>query len=406
MAGTTSRPADRIGSPPRRQPKRDSWLLEQTPRFVAIEVGLMVAVVCVVIGGIPPTRLLSYGIGAAVLVLVLVLVVPIRGRSVLARLRLRLAYARRRPQLVTDADVPADLVPLAEWVPDLSVSLTVTGRGEEVGVINDGSGWTAVLALTSDDEIIAGAGEQLNLSALSGLTIQDDIIFSGVQVVTYTVPAPSTVLLTPDAPAARAYRELAADDVALPPTVRKTWLCVRLDPGQCLEAVARRGVDTMGIYATLRFGLHRVQTVLKRQGISTRVLGPVEIYDVLALTAGSGPDAGEGRSVEQWQHWECDGLVHTGRMIRAFGSDPTRGYSQLLDSVACAPVLFAITAYTLSPHRAASGGIRLVSPNLASADQAVAHVAAGLGRGVRLAPAGGTQVPTVLATVPLGRGAA
>jgi len=385
------------------QPRRRGWLLRQAPRFLAIEIGVIVAVVCVLVGGVPPRQSVFYVVGAAVLLLAVVLVVPIAGRSLVDRIRLRLAYARRSPRLVTDADVPADLVPLVEWVPNLSVSLTVTGRGEEVGVITDGSGWTAVLALTSDDEIIAGSGEQLDLSALSGLTVQDDIIFAGVQVVTYTVPAPSTVLLAPDAPAARAYREIAA---TLPPTVRRTWLCVRLDPGLCLEAVARRGVDTMGIYATLRFGLHRVQTVLKRQGISTRVLGPVEIYDVLALTAGSGPEPGDRRSVEQWRHWECDGLVHTGRMVRGFGSNPSRGYGALLDTVASAPVLFAITSYTLSPHQAASGGIRLVSPNLDSADQAVAHLSAGLGRGVRLAPPGGTQVPTVLATIPLGRGAA
>lgn len=397
----------RIADRPSAQIRRRGWLLRQSPRFVVLELALVAGLICALIGRrgglLGLEGIIWYGAGAAIIVIVAVLVLPIAGRSMAGRIRLRTAFARRRPHIVTDADVPSDLVPLVEWVPNLSVSLTVSGRGEEVGVITDGTGWTAVLALTADDQIIADSGEQLNLSALSGLTVQDDIVFSGVQVVTYTVPAPTTILLGHDSAAARAYAEITT---SVPPSVRRTWLCVRLDPSLCLEAVARRGVDTMGIYATLRFGLHRVQTVLKRQGISTRVLGPVEIYDVLALTAGSGPESGDLRSAEKWTHWDCDGLVHSGRVVTRFGASATRGYGSLLDTVASAPVLFAITSYTLSPHQEASGGIRLVSPNAASAAEAVAYVAAGLGRGVRLAPAGGTQVPTVLATVPLGLGAA
>ncbi|MFX4273448.1 type VII secretion protein EccE [Propionibacteriaceae bacterium Y1685] len=373
-------------------------LLPLTSRFVAVE--LAAAFVVLALFTRSP---LWIGIAVAVLVIVLVLVVPVGGRSLGRLILLRIGFAGRSPQTVHASDVPSDLVPLAEWVPGLSVSLTLTGRGEEVGVITDGNAWTAVLALTSDDNLIADKGEQLNLTAMEGLTTQDDVVFAGVQVVTYTVPAPTTVLLGGDSPAANAYRQITQN---VPPTVRRTWLCVRLDPRLCLSAVARRGAGKEGIYATLRFGLHRVQSVLKRQGISTRALDPLEIYEVLALTTGSGPDRGERRSSEQWKHWTCDGLQHSGSLVRRWGASPSAGYGLLLDAVAGAPVLFAITSYTFAPGRRASGGVRLVTPTVEAAAEAEKCVQARIGSSVKRAPAGGTQIPSVLSTIPLGRGIA
>ncbi|SDD16915.1 type VII secretion protein EccE [Auraticoccus monumenti] len=373
-------------------------LLSRLGPFVVAELLLLLAVLAALTGTVA-----GYVVAGVLVLLLVVLVVPFGGRSLVQRVRLRLAYSRRSPQTAADTDVPHDLVPLAQWVPGLSVSQTVTGRGEEVGVITDGSAWTAVLALDADDELIADSGEELSLRELADLTVQDDVVFAGVQVVTYTVPAPSRLLLGEDSAAARAYLEIAR---TVPPTVQRTWLCVRLDPRLCLEAVARRGLDNDGIYATLRFGLHRVQSVLKRQGIETRALTPLEIHEVLALTSGSGPDGGDVRTRESWQHWECDGLLHSGRAVQQWGSSATLGYGRLLQAVAQAPVLFAVTSYVLAPGREASGGIRLVTPNAALAQVGVDTVTAALGRDVRLAPAGGVQVPTMLATVPLGRGVA
>lgn len=377
-------------------PPRRGRPLTRIGQFVAVELLLLVAVLAALTSTVP-----GYAVAGGVVVLALVLLTPLGGRSLLGRIRLRLSYLRRRPEPAVDTEVPHDLVPLAQWVPGLSVSQTVTGRGEEVGVITDGAAWTAVLALEADDELIADSGEELSLRELADLTVQDDVVFAGVQVVTYTVPAPTTLLLAEGSAAARGYLEIAP---TVPPTVQRTWLCLRLDPRLCLEAVSRRGLDTAGIYATLRFGLHRVQSVLKRQGIETRALTPIEIHEVLALTSGSGPDATGTRSRETWQHWECDGLLHSGRAVKRWGSSHSLGYGRLLQTVAQAPVLFAVTSYVLAPGREASGGIRLVSPNPALARTAVAGVTAALGREVRLAPPGGTQVPTMLATVPLGRG--
>ena len=167
------------------------------------------------------------------------------------------------------------VIPIAQWGPGLTVNQTRSAQGAEVGVVTDGRSWTGVLALNSDDVLVADSGEKIDLEALSGLTRQDDIVFAGLQVVTYTVPAPVSVLFPQGSPAPRAYAEISGSEG--PPAVRMTWLCVRLDPRLCLEAVARRGASTDGIYATLRFGMHRVQAALKRQGIVTRALTPLEI---------------------------------------------------------------------------------------------------------------------------------
>lgn len=378
--------------------RRVRVLLPFTGRAVAVEIGVAVVFLAVLTG-----RTWWIVAAAALLVVIVAFVVPIAGRSLGDRIRLAVAYARRQPTPVHSPGVPSDLVPLVEWVPGLSVSQTLTGRGEEVGVITDGTAWTAVLAITSDDNLIADKGEQLDLTRLAGLTIQDDVVFAGIQVVTYTVPAPTTVLLGGDSPAATAYRQITR---TVPPTVRRTWLCVRLDPRLCLQAVERRGMGKDGINATLRFGLHRVQSALKRQGISTHALDPLGIYEVLALTAGSGPDHGDARSSEQWQHWTCDGLHHSGHLIDRWGASPSAGYGTLLDALASAPVLFAVSSYTFTPGQAAGGGVRLVTPDEESATRAQTFLRDELGRAVRLAPAGGTQIPSVLATVPLGRGVA
>ncbi|OYN92742.1 type VII secretion protein EccE [Parenemella sanctibonifatiensis] len=375
---------------------RRSLLTAHWGTVLTIELAVAAAVVAFLIGGTT-----GYIVAGAVAVVTALLFVPIRGRSLIERIRLRLAYARRRPDDV-DADVPGDLVPLAQWVPGLSVAQTHTGHGEEVGVITDGTAWTAVLSLTADDQLLADRGADLDLERLAHLTVQDDVVFAGVQIVTYLVPAPTSLLLGEDSAALGAYREILRQQP--PPSVQRSFLCLRLDPRLCMEAVARRGATDDGIQATLRFGLHRVQSVLKRQGVETRALSPIEIHEVLSLTAGAGPEHEQQRTREAWSEWHCDGLVHRGRAVRNWGRNASIGYGALLESIAGSPVLFALASYTFSPTSRPSGGVRLVTTEAAEADRAVAHVESHLNNRLRFAPAGGQQVPMMLATVPLGRG--
>lgn len=389
-----SAPSGRRSGPAVAPVVRRPWVLRHASRFVLAELAAIVAVL-MVLGG----QLWQIVAGSVLLVLLLVLAVPVfGGRSLVDLVRLRGAYARRRPVPVRDPAMPHALAPLAEWVPGLTVSQTVTGRGEELGMIADGTAWCALLALESDDEVLADAGEELDLVALGELTVQDDILFDAIQVVTYTVPAPASVVLGEGSAIGTSYAELGD----LPPALRLTWLSLRLDPARSLAAVTRRGDGGEGIQAALRFGLHRVQSALKRQGIVTRALGPTEIVDVLSLTCGAGLD-GDASGRETWRHWSCDGLLHAGRVVRGWGANPSLAYARLLDAVTSAPVLCALTSFTLTPSRQASGAIRLVVPDSGHAAAAEAYLHGRLGSDVRLAPPGGTQVPAMLATVPLGR---
>lgn len=339
--------------------------------------------------------------GLIVIAAVLILV-PFKKLNLLDRASRRARFRRRARTRATNSTLPTDLVPLGEWVPGLAVKQTRSARGEDVGVITDGSSWTALLGISSDDNLFADRDDRIDLAALQGLTVQDDIVFAALQVITFTVPAPAAVMLTPDSLALASYGQILAKG-QLPPAVRRSWIGVRLDPRLCLEAVASRGASDEGIYATLRFGLHRVQSALKRQGITTHELTALEISDVLATTSGSTPDFGAQRSSEGWDHWWCDGFVHCGRQITSWGAEPSVGYQQLLDALAGAPIIFGVTSYTLDRWDHAAGAVRVVGPNPDAAQSAMAELTHRLGAGLVIAPSGGDQVPALLATVPLGR---
>lgn len=375
-----------------------SWLLRHAPGLVAVEVALLVALVFLLARSV-----VGILVGGILLVVVLLVITPVfGGRSLVRWARLRWAYGRRCPDSASARRAPAEIAPVAAWASGLKIVPTLSGRGEEIGVVSEGDGWVAVLGVLADDDLLADSGAEIDLGSLEGLTVSDDIVFAGVQVVSYTVPAPTSLLLGEGSAAARAYREIAP---VVPPAVRRTWICVRLEPTRCLQAVTRRGEGIPGIHATLRFGLHRVQSVLKRVGVDTQALTADQVQEVLGLTLGGAADHGrDARSAERWTQWECDGLVHAGQLVRRWGPNPSSTFQRLNDAVAGAPVLFGVVAYTLEPGRPASGGVRLVAPSSPAADAAVDRFAQGLGKGVQLALAGGTQVPTMLATVPLGRG--
>lgn len=384
--------AANVAPPPRR-----SWAGRRLGRAVIWEVVLIAAVLAVL-----TMETAGFIVAGVLLVGAIVLGVPFGGLTVLERIRRRRRFAGRASQRAENPALPTDLVPLGEWVPGLSVSQTRSASGDDVGVIADGGSWTALLGVTSDDNLVAARDDQIDLAALSGLTVQDDIVFAALQVITYTVPAPAGVMLTPGAPAIASYQQILGEGT-VPPAVRRTWIGVRLDPRLCLEAIASRGASNDGIYATLRFGLHRVQSALKRQGITTRELTALEINDVLALTAGSAPDFGAERSRENWDHWSCDGFAHVGRGIASWGAEHSVGYQRLLDALSSAPIVFGVTSYTLDKDDRAAGGLRVVAPTSAAAAQTMTDLQQALGDQLSFAPAGGDQVPAMLGTVPLGR---
>lgn len=236
---------------------------------------------------------------------------------------------------------------------------------------------------------------------LGSLTQQDDVVFSAIQVVTLTVPAPSTAMLPDNSPAATAYREIVGTDT--PPAIRRTWIALRLDPRLCLEAVGRRGSGQVGVFATLRFGLHRAQATLKRNGMLTEPLDPMGISEVLALTTGSSYDGGTQRSREEWEQWICDSLIHETRAVRGFAQTPSADYQALLDVATATPAMFVVTSLTVSPGEPPHGAVRLATSNEEQATAADEFTMASVPGNLRIGPRAGNQVPGLLATVPLGR---
>lgn len=338
----------------------------------------------------------------AVVLLAMLLTLPVNGRSLFSTLRVRASYGNRRRNLVAEPEQPAPLVPLGQWLPHLHVTETRNVYGGEIGVVGDGESWTGLLEISSDDNLISDRGSELDLELLGALTRQDDVVFAGIQVVTLTVPAPTSAMITPGSPALQSYLEIVGPE-ATPPAVRRTWVALRLDPRLCLEAVARRGSGQVGVFATLRFGLHRAQAALKRQGVSAEALDPIAISEVLGLTSGASDEFRDERTRETWRQWACDGLVHETRAIRSFGSDPTAAYRALLDSVAQSPAMMVLTSFTVSPGQPAAGAIRHVSHNEEQAAASDEELVAEMGSRFSFGPLGGTQVPGMLATIPLGR---
>lgn len=341
----------------------------------------------------------AVALAGVILLAALLLSLPVNGRTLFSTLRIHREFRRRAATRVEAAEHAPDLVPLAQWLPLLELTQIRDAHDEEIGVLADGSSWVGLLEVKADTSLFTDRGAKLDLSSLSALIRQDDVVFAGIQVVTYTVPAPSSAMLPPGSPALQAYRELAGDQT--PPAVRRTWVALRLDPRLCLEAVGRRGSGQVGVFATLRFGLHRAQALLKRHGMVTEPLDPIGIAEVMGLTTGA--PAVPAPTQERWESWVCDSLVHQTRAIRGFGGSPSAGYQELLDIINQAPVMFAVTSLTVGPGEPPRGGVRLVSADTTLAEAADEFVAGRLHDRLRFGPRGGVQVPGVLATAPLGR---
>lgn len=340
---------------------------------------------------------LTLVLAALVLLAALLLSLPVNGRTLWSTLRIRREFRRRAKARVEAAEHAPDLVPLAQWLPMLELTQIKDAHDEEIGVIADGSSWVGLLEVNADRSLFTDRGATLDLASLAALIRQDDVVFAGIQVVTYTVPGPAGGMLPPGSPALAAYREIVGANT--PPAVRRTWVALRLDPRLCLEAVGRRGSGRVGVFATLRFGLHRAQALLKRQGMATEPLDTLGIAEVLGLTAGAPP--GHADTEERWDSWLCDSLTHRTRAVRGFGASPSAGYQGLLDAVNDAPVAFAVTSLTVGAGEPPRGAVRLVTSGGEQAAEADDFVSARAG--VRLGPLGGVQVPGLLATTPLGR---
>ncbi|GAA4217837.1 type VII secretion protein EccE [Actinocatenispora rupis] len=284
---------------------------------------------------------------------------------------------------------------LRELAPELRV-VDVTERDATFGLAYDGEGWFAAVAVDG--------GDALPLRELSALV---DGGLSTLQVVTRVAPAP-TPRLTTWAPAAQSYQDVGARLAGqVPPALAGTYVCVRLDVVDAVDAAASRGGGPAGVRRALAAALRRVGRTLSTSDVPHRTLGADELLAVLTSTLGLGPLAAGGRRTAQtWDRFTADGYAQVSYQVT--GWPPRGGRTGAL--LSAGPAAWTTVALVLGPRTdlvgpaevPLRGYVRLGAPPdaLAAATEALAHSAELHGITVRRLD--GEQGPAAYATVPTG----
>lgn len=171
------------------------------------------------IAGVVVTAVVAPGelvVALLAFVLVIVLTVVRSGGRSLARglnVRRRLAARRRaaRGSACTQGFPLAQhdaLVPFLYLRPDLSVDVASARSGDPVGVIGDGSGFTAVLAPANEPVVPSMRPTSVGIGTLADLCDPDGVGVDSVQLVVRVLPAPAAASAAAVSGLARSYRQV------------------------------------------------------------------------------------------------------------------------------------------------------------------------------------------------------
>ncbi|MFJ6699321.1 type VII secretion protein EccE [Streptomyces sp. NPDC091272] len=180
-----------------------------------------------------------------------------------------------------------------------------------VGMVGDGTFLTAVVRVETGDAGLrpAGGGRELPLSLLADALEVDGIALASAQLVQQVRRVGQ----------ARGQGSSASAGVA--PSLRLTWVALRLEPGLCVEAAAARGGGFGGAQRCLVRAADHVASRITGAGLRAVVLDQEGINSA-ALAAGcsaqgaarghGGADGEGARSGgESVRAWHGGGLVHT-----------------------------------------------------------------------------------------------
>lgn len=372
-------------------------------------------------------------------VLVLFALVPVRGRSLPDYLRTRGALrARRRgaPGNVPPTGTDPGIAPALEIDPALRTCTHATetdapGSGgqrrarRETGMVGDGTFLSAVLLVQSKDEPLRPlrTARPLPLDVLTSALQVDDITLDSVQIVQHTQPSPAPHL-PEQALASRAYQQLP--EGASTPSLRLTWVALRLDPERAATAVEARGGGESGARKALQRAADQLAARLTGAGFTATLLDERELIAALATstcvnplaTAGrQGTGGGTGntrRTQESRRFWRVDDRWHTTYWIsrwpqlrRPGGSGGRIASPDLVNLLTGLPAL--ATTFSLTASRG-TGGAVAVAGHLrvtARSESEVAQVGRLLdsraqSSGTGLVRLDMEQAPGMLATLPLG----
>ena len=384
-------------------------------RLVLLEIA---AAVLLVGWAIDPMALVPAGVVAVALVLLAF--VRRRGRSLPEWLGTARALKARRKSAAgaeTPPGTEPGLAPALECDPTLR-TYSYGGRDRRpIGLVGDGTFVTAVVQVEADVTALrADRGRHpLPLSLVRDALEVDGIRLESAQLVLHTQPAPA-LHLPQHSVAVTNYAPLQEQTGA--PAVRITWIALKLDPEQCLEAVAARGGGLTGAQKCVVRVADHLASRLTGAGFRTTILSEEELTAALATSACANPlvtaEAGrtetrERRTEESSRSWRCDNRRHTTYWIRRWPQLGGRGPSlpQLIALLTATPALATTFSLTLARGErqevSMSGHLRVTGR---SDDELVAARRAleGAARhtGLALARLDREQLPGVLATLPLG----
>ncbi|MFF6998062.1 type VII secretion protein EccE [Streptomyces sp. NPDC008313] len=385
-------------------------------RIVLIEIAAAVLLAGWVVG---PLALAPAAVVAVTLVLLAV--VRRRGRSLpewLGTARALRARRRRAAQSPVPAGTEPGLAPAVECDPSLR-TCTYGGRDQRpVGLVGDGTFFTAVLQVEADATALRAerSRQPLPLGLVRDALDVDGIRLESAQIVLHTQPAPA-LHLPRQSVAVSNYAPLQAQTGA--PAVRITWIALKLDPELCPEAVAARGGGRTGAQKCVVRTADHLASRLTGAGFRATVLNEEELTAALATSACADPlvtaEAGRGdrperRTEESGRSWRCDGRRHTTYWVRrwpSLGGGTGPSLPQLVGLLTAVPTLATTFSLALRPGERQEvsfcGHLRVTGRDddeLVAARRALEDAARQAGAG--LARLDREQLPGVLATLPLG----
>ncbi|WP_328678202.1 type VII secretion protein EccE [Streptomyces sp. NBC_00343] len=417
----SAQPPSATGTPPQGpgglhlRTRRGQGRAFRLQRLVLLEIA---AAVLLVGWAIDPMALVPAGVVAVALVLLAF--VRRRGRSLPEWLGTARALRTRQKSAATTETPPGTepgLAPAVECDPTLR-TYTYGGRDRRpIGLIGDGTFVTAVVQVEADVTALRAdrSRHPLPLSLVRDALEVDGIRLESAQLVLHTQPAPA-LHLPQHSVAVTNYAPLQEQTGA--PAVRITWIALKLDPEQCLEAVAARGGGLTGTQKCVVRVADHLSSRLTGAGFRATILNEEELTAALATSACANPlvtaEAGrtetrERRTEESSRSWRCDNRRHTTYWIRRWPQLGGRGPSlpQLIALLTATPALATTFSLTLARGErqevSMCGHLRVTGR---SDDELVAARRAleGAARhtGLALARLDREQLPGVLATLPLG----
>lgn len=351
---------------------------------------------------------------AFALALVVVLtVVRSGGRSLARRLRIRMRLSARNRAVHESASAQGfplaqhdALVPFLYLRPGLSVDVASARSGDPVGVIGDGTGFTAVLAPADEPVVPSMRTTGVGIGTLADLCDPDGVGVGSVQLIVRVLPAPAAASSAAVPALAQSYRQVNTSGTA----AAVSWLvAVRL-----AASTDRAGLldDRQPIHAQVRAKADRATKLLAAAGLPCRMLDDSQVLAALAASVDADrrrPRPELRRVTESGTTVGVDGWAHAAAWVRTSGDGAPVAAGALVSALSDADVSAATVSVIVEIVEArrlrVSTFVRLTAPTAAGADAAMQTLAARAPSiGLDVVALTGEQLPGLLATVPLGGG--